>query len=385
MNYLRFIVTGGGTGGHIYPALAIAGGLQQRYPGCRIMYIGTARGLESDLVPAAGLDFRAVRAVGIQRSLTPQNLKVPLEVVAGYREARRLIQSFAPDAVVGTGGYVCGPVVLAATRVKIPTLIHEQNALPGVTNRILARFVNRVAVTFEDSIKHFPGRARPRLTGLPVRSEVLTAGREAARAKYNVKSEELFVLTFGGSQGARTINSAVASAAGWIAGRPGLKWLHVTGRGQYDTFMDMLNRKGDTPLLKGQSLGVEECPREAPGNLVVEPYLYEMPEALAAADLVVGRAGAASIAEITARGLPALLVPFPYATANHQEHNARALVERGAAVMILDAEFSGTTLVARLEELLGEPERLKDMAASSQGLGKPRALDDIIDALSELL
>ena len=372
MNSLRFIVTGGGTGGHIYPALAIAGGLQQRYPGCQIMYIGTARGLESDLVPAAGLDFRAVRAVGIKRSLSPQNLKVPLEVAAGYREARRLIQNFAPDAVAGTGGDVCGPVVLAATRMKIPTLIHEQNALPGVTNRILSRFVDRVAVTFEDSIKHFPGRAKPRLTGLPVRSEVLTAGREAARVRYSVKDEELFVLSFGGSQGARTINSAVASAAGWIAGRPGLRWLHVTGRGQHDTFMDMLNRGG------------KECPQR-PGNLVVEPYLYEMPEALAAADLVVGRAGAASIAEITARGLPALLVPFPYATANHQEHNARALVERGAAVMILDAEFSGPALVTRLEKLLGEPERLKDMAESSRKLGKPRALDDIIDALAELI
>ncbi|MFA7467130.1 MAG: undecaprenyldiphospho-muramoylpentapeptide beta-N-acetylglucosaminyltransferase [Desulfotomaculaceae bacterium] len=375
---MRFIVTGGGTGGHIYPALAIAGGMQQRYPGCRIMYVGTARGLESDLVPAVGIDFRAVRAVGIKRSLSLQNLKVPLEVVAGYREARRLIRSFAPDAVVGTGGYVCGPVVLAAARMKIPTLIHEQNALPGITNRILSRFVDRVAVTFEDSLKHFPGQAKPRLTGLPVRSEVLTAGREAARTKYSVKDEELFVLSFGGSQGARSINSAVASVAGWIAGRPDLKWLHVTGQGQYDSFMDMLKRKGDTPQ---QNRGAVEVP----GNLIVQPYMYEMPDALAAADLVVGRAGAASIAEITVRGLPALLVPFPYATANHQEHNARALVDREAAVMILDAEFSGTGLAARLEELLGEPERLKAMAASSRGLGKPRALDDILDALAELL
>jgi len=367
---LRFIVTGGGTGGHIYPALAIAGGMRRRYPDCSIMYIGTARGLEADLVPAAGLDFRTVRAVGIRRSLSPQNLKVPLEAAAGYREARRLIKSFAPDAVAGTGGYVCGPVVLAAARMKIPTLIHEQNALPGVTNRILARFVDRVAVTFEDSLKYFPARTRPLLTGLPVRAGVLTAARETARAKYGIKDEELLVLSFGGSQGAKSINRAVAAAAGWIAGQRNLKWLHVTGKGQYDIFMDMLKESGIAA---------------APGNLTVEPYMYEMPEALAAADLVVGRAGAASIAEITARGLPALLVPFPYAAANHQEHNARALADRGAAVMILDADFSGAALTAELEKLLQEPERLKVMAAASLRLGRPRALDDIIEALAEIL
>lgn len=367
---MRFIVTGGGTGGHIYPALAIADGMRRRYPDCAIIYIGTARGLEAELVPAAGVDFHKVRAAAIRRSLSPQNLKVPLEVAAGYRESRRLIKSFGPNAVAGTGGYVCGPVMLAAARMKIPTLIHEQNALPGVTNRILARFVDRVAVTFEDSLKYFPARTRPRLTGLPVRAEVLTAGRAAARVRFGVQDEELLVLSFGGSQGAKSINRAVADASWWVAGQRGLKWLHVTGRGQYDSFMDMLKRSGTAAV---------------PDNLAVEPYMYEMPEALAAADLVVGRAGAASIAEITARGLPALLVPFPYAAANHQEHNARALTERGAAAMILDADFSGVALIAELEKLLHEPERLKAMAASSLSLGRPRALDDIIDALAEIL
>lgn len=367
---MRFIVTGGGTGGHIYPALAIAGGLRQRYPGCSIIYIGTARGLESDIVPTAGLDFRSVRAVGIKRSLSPHNLKVPLEVIAGYLEARRLLRSFAPHAVAGTGGYVCGPVVLAAARMRIPTLIHEQNALPGVTNRILSRFVDRVAVTFQDSIQYFPRRSGPRLTGLPVRPEILTADREAARTGYGVDTKELFVLSFGGSQGARSLNRAVAAAAGWIAGRPGLKWLHVTGRGQHDSFMDMLQQGG--------------C-GEAPANLTVLPYLYEMPQALAAADLVVGRAGASGIAEITARGLPSLLIPFPYATGNHQEHNARALAARGAAEMIRDAELTGTVLAVKLEEILGRPGRLEEMAAASRRLGRPRALDDIIDSLAELL
>ncbi|TYO95915.1 undecaprenyldiphospho-muramoylpentapeptide beta-N-acetylglucosaminyltransferase [Desulfallas thermosapovorans] len=368
---MRFIVSGGGTGGHIYPALAIAGGLKQRFPGCSVMYIGTNRGLEADIVPKAGYRFHAVRAVGIKRSLSWHNLKVPWEAWAGYREARRLIRGFAPRAVVGTGGYVCGPVLLAAARLKIPTLIHEQNALPGITNRILSRFVDRVAVTFEDALPFFPRRAPVRLTGLPVRSEVLTAERELARERFGVHQGELLVLSFGGSQGARTLNRAVARAITHLAGIPEVRLLHVTGSGQYQQFMDMLAKEG--------------FGRDMPDNVTVVPYLYEMPEALAAADLVVSRAGAATLAEITVRGLPALLVPFPYATGNHQEHNARALVSRGAAEMVADAEFSGSTLVGVIEKLLADRSRLEEMAEASRRLGKPGALDDIIGIVEEII
>jgi UDP-N-acetylglucosamine--N-acetylmuramyl-(pentapeptide) pyrophosphoryl-undecaprenol N-acetylglucosamine transferase len=371
VNYLRFVVTGGGTGGHIYPALAIARGLQQRFPGCTIMYLGTNRGLEADIVPKAGLEFHAVRAVGIKRSLSLHNLKVPWEALAGYREARKLIRHFVPRAVVGTGGYVCGPVMLAAARLKIATLIHEQNALPGITNRILSRMVDRVAVTFEDSLKYFPRRAGVRLTGLPVRPEVLSASRERAREKFCVQENELLVLSFGGSQGARSLNRAVAEALGSLAGRQGLKLLHVTGSGQYAEFMQMIQSQ-----VFGTGL---------PGNITVVPYMYEMPEALAAADLVISRAGAATLAEITVRGLPSILVPFPYATGNHQEHNAGALVSRGAAEMIKDAELSGTVLVKMLDKLLGDRDRLGKMAEASRRLGKPRALDDILDLLEEII
>jgi UDP-N-acetylglucosamine--N-acetylmuramyl-(pentapeptide) pyrophosphoryl-undecaprenol N-acetylglucosamine transferase len=368
---LRFIVSGGGTGGHIYPALAIADGLKQRFPGCKVMYIGTNRGLEADIVPKAGLEFHAVRAVGLKRSLSWHNLTVPWEAWAGYREAKRLIRGFAPRAVVGTGGYVCGPVVLAAARMKVPTLIHEQNALPGVTNRILSRVVDRVAVTFEDALAFFPRRAPARLTGLPVRAEIYSAVREKAREKFGVHQRELLVLSFGGSQGARTINRAVSQALRFLAGIPKVRLLHVTGSGQYDQFMDMLQSEG----LGGQ----------VPDNITVVPYMYEMPQAMAAADLVVCRAGAATLAEITVRGLPALLVPFPYATGNHQEHNARALVSRGAAEMILDADFTGSVLVAKIKQLVEDVNGLKKMAEASRRLGKPHALDDIIDIVQEII
>ncbi len=369
---MRFIVTGGGTGGHIYPALAIAGGLRRRYPGSSVVYIGTARGLEADIVPKSGLEFHTVRAVGIKRSLSLHNLKVPWETLAGYREARRLLRDIAPRAVVGTGGYVCGPVVLAAARMKIPTLVHEQNALPGVTNRWLARVVDRVAVTFEDALRYFPRRADVRLTGLPVREEVISTERHQAREKFSLREGEQLLLSFGGSQGARSLNRAVAGAVGWAAEQKGLRWLHVTGRSQHGEFMDMLAAAGS----RGGNL---------PGNFTAVPYLYDMPEALAAADLVICRAGAATIAELTVRGVPAVLVPFPYATGNHQEHNARALHSRGAAEMIRDAELSAGTLVEMVGGLLADPDRLREMAAASRRLGRPRALDDIIDCIAEII
>ncbi|SFG27890.1 UDP-N-acetylglucosamine-N-acetylmuramylpentapeptide N-acetylglucosamine transferase [Desulfotomaculum arcticum] len=367
---MRFVVAGGGTGGHIYPALAIARGLQQRYPNCEIMYIGTGRGLEADIVPKAGYEFHAVRAVGIKRSLTPQNLKVPLEALAGYRESHKLIRGFAPRAVIGTGGYVCGPVLLSASRLKKPTFIHEQNALPGITNRILSRVADRVAVTFEDSLRYFPGRSRPYLTGLPVRPEILSADREKAREKFGVGAGEIMVLSFGGSQGARSINRAVAEAIGPLSALPGIKLLHVTGSGQHQDFFEMLKSGA--------------CQGDLPDNINMVPYMYEMPEALAAADLIISRAGAATLAEITARGLPSVLIPFPYATGNHQEYNARALVSRGAAEMVRDAEFNGTTLVNKLKQLLENRHELAKMAEASRGLGKPRALDDILDGIAEL-
>jgi len=369
---LRFIVTGGGTGGHIYPALAIANGLQQRFPGCAVMYIGTNRGLEADIVPKAGFEFHAVRAVGIRRSLDWHNLKVPWEAWAGYREARRLMRNFAPRAVVGTGGYVCGPVVLAASRLKIPTLIHEQNALPGVTNRILSRVADRVAVTFEDALPFFPHReGLVHLTGLPVRAEIAAAVREQAREKLGVRQNELLVLSFGGSQGARTLNQAVVKALRFLAGISEVRLLHVTGSGQYEQFLDMLQIEG---------LDISKL-----DNITVVPYMYDMPEAMAAADLVVSRAGAATLAEITVRGLPALLVPFPFATGNHQEYNAKALVSRGAAELILDADFTGRTLVKKIRQFLADRNRLTAMSQASLQLGRPHALDDIIDLMQGII
>ncbi|OAT81809.1 undecaprenyldiphospho-muramoylpentapeptide beta-N-acetylglucosaminyltransferase [Desulfotomaculum copahuensis] len=368
---MRFVVTGGGTGGHIYPALAIARGLQDKYPGAEILYVGKTGGLEAGLAARAGLPFQSIPLAGLQRRLAVRNVTAVWQAARGVVRARRILAGFGPDAVVGTGGYVCGPVVLAAALTGIPTLIHEQNALPGVTNRLLSRFVSRVAVTFADAVRYFPRRDRVVLTGLPVRPEILAFSREEARRTLGLPVTGKLVLCFGGSQGARTINGAMAGVLPRFAGRPGVCFIHVTGPAQYDSFMAALSRSG---LRAPQS-----------GNISIIPYLYEMPAALAAADLVICRAGAATIAELTVAGLPSVLVPYPHATGNHQEFNARALERQGAAIVIRDAELSGSVLATEVEQLLADERRLQAMAGASKKMGRPGALADITGLIDQLL
>lgn len=370
---MRFVVTGGGTGGHIYPALAIARGLKEKYPGAEILYVGTEKGLEAGIVPRSGFPFRSIRLSGLRRRLTAQNLLVFWQAGAGTLKARKLIKNFKPLAVVGTGGYVCGPVIIAAGSLRIPTLIHEQNALPGVTNRVLSFFATQVATTFEDSIARFPRRARVKLTGLPVRPEVLTAGRSQAREKFGVRPEQMLVLSFGGSQGARSINRAMATVLKEFQGEKKVKFLHVTGQAQYREFLTYCRRENVS--VNGDFVD---------DNRIV-PYMHEMPEALAAADMVVCRAGAATLAEITVRGIPSILIPYPYAAGNHQEYNARALVDRGAAEMILDREVNGLLLAGKIRRMLENQVDLQKMAAASLSVGRPRALDDILDCIETMI
>lgn len=363
---VRFIVTGGGTGGHIYPALAIAQGLREKYPRAKILYVGKEGGLEADLVPKAGFPFRSIRVQGLQRRLSLANLRALGQAGAAFWQARRILADFQPLVVIGTGGYVCGPVMLAAVSLKIPTLLHEQNALPGITTRLLARLVKRVAVTFADSARFLPRRAHLRVTGLPVRSEFLTVRREESRQALGLPEEGFFILSFGGSQGARTLNRAMGEVMERFRHRKDVHFLHVTGPGQYEEFK------------KGFSIPEN-------GNTTIKPYLDEMPLALAAADLVVCRAGAATLAEITVSGAPAILVPYPYATGNHQEFNARALEKEGAALVIKDEQLKGEILANQIEKLLADPGRLAAMARTSKRLGRPRALADILECVEELV
>lgn len=367
---MRFLITGGGTGGHIYPALAIAGGLRDRYPEAEIIYVGTDRGLEAELVPKAGFEFYSVPAQGLKRKLSLSNLLVLWRAAKGYQLSRALIREFGPQVVIGTGGYVCGPVVMAAVRQGVPTFIHEQNALPGLTNRLLSRFADRTAVTFVDAVKHFPPKARVILTGLPVRPEVLAADRRAARKRLAIEESDKVLLSFGGSQGARSINKALLATVQHYAFQPGIRLFHASGPKGFAEFQDDLAERG---------LYIEAIP-----NLTVAPYFYEIADLLAAADLVVCRAGASTLAEITVLGCPSILIPYPFATANHQEYNAQALVRRGAAVAVKDRELDGELLRETVVNLLSSSHKLAAFAQASREMGKPRALDNILDVVERL-
>lgn len=367
---MRFVVSGGGTGGHIYPALAIARGLEERYPGAEVLYVGTKQGMEADIVRKTSLPFKGIVASGLERKLSLHNLLVLWQAGVGLRQAVGIIRQWRPDVVIGTGGYVCGPVVLAAVLSGIPTLIHEQNAFPGITNRLLSRFVEQVAVTFEDAISYFPKRARVRLTGLPVRPEILAADREAAMRKLGLKQDTFLLLSFGGSRGARTINEAMLPVIKSFAADPRIHMVHITGKMGQQAFIDAATKAG---------IDLDRI-----GNITIKSYVYDMQDMLAAADLVICRAGATTLAELTARGIPAILVPYPFAAENHQEFNARALEKENAALMILDRELNGVVLNNEITAFLEQPDKLSAMGAASQKMGRRQALDDIIACVDRL-
>lgn len=356
---MRIIISGGGTGGHIYPALAIADELKNLAAPAEILFVGTKQGLESDIVPKAGYQLKLIEVGGLERRLSWENIKTLSRTVGGLWQSRAIIAQFRPDIVIGTGGYVCGPVLLIASLLKIPTLIQEQNAIPGVTNKILARFVDKVAVGYAEAIPRFPVPGKVVITGNPIRSEIMAVTREQGQRELGLAPGKLTLLVSGGSRGAHSINKAMTIAAKGIVGREEIQVLHITGKNDYNNIVGLYSQNGIDP--------------EKNGNIIVKPYLYNMPQALAAADLAVFRAGAIGLAELTARGIPAVLVPYPYAAENHQEHNARVLEKHGAAVVIRDADLTGEILLAELESLFSNKERRESMAKASQGIGHPDA------------
>ncbi|HWR56141.1 MAG TPA: undecaprenyldiphospho-muramoylpentapeptide beta-N-acetylglucosaminyltransferase [Negativicutes bacterium] len=368
---MKVLLAGGGTGGHIYPAVTIARGLQAAQPDCEILFVGTRQGLEADIIPKEGFAFRAIDVQGMQRKLSWDTLRTIGKMLKGLVQSRRIIRSFQPDVVIGTGGYVCGPVVLLASLLRIPTVIQEQNVIPGVTNKLLARLVKLVLVGFPEAAKFFPRGAVIAAPGNPVRTEIIDARKDEGLRAFALDPAKHTILVAGGSRGARTINEAMLQVYRDFAGDRNVQILHVTGTGEYESLK-----------AKAQQNGID-CGEN--GNIILVPYLYNMPAALAAADLIVYRAGAVGLAEITVRGLPAILIPYPYAAENHQEYNARLLAEKGAAVVITDKELTGETLSRTISRLLSEPGKLTQMSAASRALGRPRATVDIVESILALL
>ncbi len=364
---LRVVVSGGGTGGHIYPALAIARGVLAR--GGTVLYAGTAAGMESSIVPREGIPFAGIASAGLSRSWSVRNLAALGRAGWGVAQACGVLRRFRPRVVAGTGGYVSAPVVLAAAAMRIPTLIHEQNAVPGLTNRSLSRLADGVAVTFPAALDRFPGR-RVKYTGLPVRPEFLAADRAAARRRLGLAGDVFFLLSVGGSRGAHSLNMGMVDVIRALGGQKDLELVHLTGQAGRPAFQAELDRRGI--ILANY------------GNVRVEAYRDDMADLMAAADLVIARAGAASIAELTVLGRPSILVPYPFAAANHQQVNAEELVARGAARMILDRDLSGACLVENIGYLRRDPGARERMARAALELGRPRALEDILDFIERL-
>lgn len=364
---LRLVVSGGGTGGHIYPALAIARGVLAR--GGEVLYAGTANGMESKIVPQAGIPFAAVGSAGFSRSSKAQNVAALGRAGWGAAQAYAVLRRFRPSIVAGTGGYVSAPVVAAAWALRIPTLIHEQNAVPGLTNRWLGRLADGVAVTFPSALPYFR-HGKVRFTGLPVRPDITSADRATARREMGLAEDTFFLLSFGGSRGAQSLNLSMTEVIRTLGGQGGIRLLHLTGQAGRDAFFAELDRQG---------INLANY-----GNIMVEPYRDRMAEVLAAADLVIARAGAATIAELTALGRPSILIPYPYAAGDHQAANAAELVKAGAARVIVDRDLSGERLLENIEELRSHRDVLSQMSAQAAGLGRPQALEDILDFLQEL-
>ena len=366
---MKFLITGGGTGGHIYPALAIANKIKERYKDAEILYIGTKRGMENELVPKEGFKFETIRVKGFQRKLSKDTFDTIKELFLGINDANRIVGEFKPNVVIGTGGYVCGPVVFVASLKKIPTLIHEQNALPGVTNKILSKFVDKIAVSFEESKKFFKNQEKIKLTGNPIRTDIVNLNKQEAYKALEVNPNLPFILSFGGSGGQKKLNDAMFEVIKKNVNNQTVQMLHVTGKRFYS---DFINR------LKNEKI-------ELSSNIKIVPYFFDMPKGLNISDLVITSAGAITIAEITAVGVPSILIPKAYTTENHQEYNARALEKEGASLVILEKELTGEKLNEKIYELIKDKPKLDDMSKNSKRLGKIDATDKILDMIDELI
>ena len=344
----RIVIAGGGTGGHLFPGLAVAEVLRHR--GCAVTFVGTANGIEVRAVPAAGFPLELVTGQQLRGGGVGRAVQGGVAAMAGVRQSLGLLRRLDPALVIGVGGYASVSMVIAAWLRRRPTILLEQNTIPGFASRLLGRIVGRVCLGFAEAAPYFPA-GRTMHTGNPIRAAVLGMGAALPRPR-------LGILIFGGSQGAQRINQAAVEMWRRLGSRaPTLAIVHQTGVSDHPAMVDAYAALGLTAR--------------------VEPFITDMGAAYGATDLVIARAGAMSCAEITARGLPSILVPYPHAADDHQRHNANALVAQGAATLLLDADCDGPRLAVAVSALLDDPERRAKMAAAATAAGRPDAADRV--------
>jgi len=370
---MNVIFTCGGTGGHINPAIAVANIVRERHPDGNILFIGASGHMEEKLVPAAGYELKTFPTSGMSRKLNLKgikaNIKAVSNVIGAVNGCKRIIREFKPDVIIGTGGYASFPALLAGHRMKIPTCVHEANAMPGLTTRMAADWADRVLICFPESARHYKHPEKAEAVGMPVRREFIYTDKEAARQELKLDSRPVIVSTFG-SQGARAMNLVVAELLK-LEQEDGFPYQHIHGVGSFgwEWFPDKLNE-----------LGVDA----ENGALDIREYIYNMPTVMAAADIVVSRAGSSACNEIAASGTPCILIPSPNVTNNHQEKNARAMADRGGAVVMLEKDCTADRLYGQIKQILSDRKRQMDMSTALRGACVLDSAERICDILEDL-
>lgn len=371
---MRYLFACGGTAGHINPAISVAAYIREHQPDAQILFAGNPDHMEARLVPKAGFDFTPVKILGFQRRLTLHNIVNNVQAVfylgtCGGR-CRKIIEDFKPDIVIGTGGYVTGPVLRKAAQMGIKTVTQEQNAFPGVTTKLLSKYVDRVLLAVDAAKPYLAPQAKTVLTGNPVREDVLFADRLKARKQLGV-GERICLLSFGGSLGAQRVNESIADVVAWHKGEQNIHHIHATGSYGTELFPRLLKEKG---------VRFEGNP-----HLDIREYIDDMPQCLAAADLVICRAGAITLSELEAAGRASILIPSPNVAENHQYHNAMVLQNANAAVVMEEKDLTGPKLVELVKQLTADPMRLKTLGKNASSIAVVDSNKRIYDEIMKLL
>ncbi len=362
---MRVVFAGGGTGGHINPALSVANYIKDREDNFEALFIGTERGLEKKLVPNAGYNIKYIDIQGFNRRNMLKNITVIKKLIKSKSDSVKILKEFKPDVVVCTGGYVSGPVAIAANKLKIPAIIHEQNVYPGLTVKGSEKYVDYVAVSFPETVNHMKKPEKCVVVGNPIRAELMNISYDDAREKLGL-SEKPFVLVFGGSLGAKKLNDAMVEALKKLSCEKKISVLFGTGDRNYNDVISQLS---------GVDLG---------DDIKVVPYINNMSEAMAGADLVVARSGAITLSEIAALGKPSILVPSPNVVRNHQEQNAREFEKVGGAEVVLESDLTGDVMYEKIVGMTKDKELLREMSENVKKLAKVDALEEMYQLVKRL-
>ena len=370
---MKVIIAAAQTGGHINPGIAIANKIKKENKNARIVFIGTTRGIENDLVPRAGYELRTIEAYGINRKLSLQNIKNMFKTLKGLGEAKKIVKDIKPDIVIGTGGFICGPVLMAAKKYKIPTILHESNAFPGVAVKLLSKKVDTILLGFEDAKKRLSKAKNVVVTGTPTKVKKVNLTEEQKDKminELNLDKKLPIVLVFGGSQGAKSINSTLIDIIKNNTNKD-YQIIWASGQKQYDIIKNSL---------KELKININKIK-----NVQILPYIYNMEEMMNLADVIVSRSGAMTITEVANTGKPAIFIPFPFATENHQEYNARVLVDAGAAKIILDKDLNAESLSNALNEMLKDKNDLLKMGQNAEKIAIKNVEDNIYTEINKLI